>query len=376
MAAVPAFSQTEGNPANSGSGPGLNLGQFAEMFFGDFEVTPYAGVGFVGGAKYNVSGFAGETVTGSLINPAIQLEVTAEGRVYYGGVDVTNRPSVKEWLDRQGDIQPGFYRDFAGLSVEVGQVSVEGRSEFGGSVDNFGMPGVGDAFGFFVNSPGNITGNAGVDYQETYLKLEARLGRYWIKDTPLSFAPRAGLSISGLAGLHFAGRNTDIRNNVDAFFPAFGVNGNLHARYSTDVEDNGVIPYLGVDFGQDWPLKTGIVVRTGLTARGGLSFNSWNAMDTLSAEGLGSINRYNYANLNGSSTSGYGSISGYVGIDCEAGWSAQFGAGVQHGLIRSPEVFRPDSVEVSPGNFELRDPEISFDAETTYTLSFSMRHRF
>ena len=262
------------------------------MFFGDFEVTPYAGVGFVGGAKYNVSGFAGETVTGSLINPAIQLEVTAEGRVYYGGVDVTNRPAVKEWLDRQGDIQPGFYRDFAGLSVEVGQVSVEGRSEFGGSVDNF------------------------------------------------------------------------------------GINGNLHARYSTDVEDNGVIPYLGVDFGQDWPLKTGIVVRTGLTARGGLSFNSWNAMDTLSAEGLGSINRYNYANLNGSSTSGYGSISGYVGIDCEAGWSAQFGAGVQHGLIRSPEVFRPDSVEVSPGNFELRDPEISFDAETTYTLSFSMRHRF
>ncbi|WP_421850152.1 hypothetical protein [Oricola sp.] len=352
------------------------MAQFAEMFFGDFEVTPYAGVGFVGGAKYNISGFAGETATGGLINPAFQLEVSAEGRVYYGGVDVTNRPSVKEWLDRQGDIQPGFYRDFAGLSVEVGQVSVEGRSAFNGSVDNFGIPGVGDAFGSFVNSPGNITGNAGVDYQETYLKLETRLGRYWITETPSSFAPRAGLSIAGLAGLHLAGRNTDIRHNVDASFPAFGVNGILNARYFTDVEDNGVIPYLGVDFGQDWPLKNGAVLRTGITARGGLSFNRWNAVDTLSAEGLGSIDRYNHANLKGSSTSGYGSVSGHVGVDFATGWSAQVDAGIQHGLIRSPKVFRPDSVEVSPGNFELRDPDISFDAETTYTLSFSMRHRF
>jgi hypothetical protein len=362
----------------------LTAEDVARFAVGDYELKAYAGIGYLGGAKYGVSGFAYEPFPGQLVNPLDELRINAEGRVFFGGVDFGNRPEIKDYVNQFGFLKEGITYEqvrqrFIGVSLEVEQISIEGRSRFAGmGLPNLGVPGVGDQFGFFVNSPvDSYSTNAFVHHEQTGIKLEGRIGQFFAIKDPFIGDRAIGISVAALAGVHLSDRHTKIGHSLDAYFPAFGINGDLTANYRTSVDELSVTPYFGVAMDKDMALENGAVFRSGVAARAGFSFTNWDIQDRLSADGLGGLVARNNSNeFSGTDTNVYGSVTGYMGIEWGEGWAASVGAGVQSGLVRSPNLFRPDSIEVSPGVFQLADPVPDFQALTTYSVSFKLGRKF
>lgn len=346
----------------------------ADFSAGKYQFTGYAGYGVITGADYEIAGFAVEDPL--LINPALKLDVTAEGRVFYGGIDITNRPSVQEWLNQEIG-QPGYYRSYNALTVELSGITMEGRSSFMGMVPNLGVPELGGDFGVFINAPADVIEYGGIDYSQIGLKIEGKIGSYYLVDDVFLDNRRIGVSVSGLAGIHVSRSDTQISHALMANFPVFGVNGDLNASYLSDIEDSAIIPYVGLAIDKDIPMENGAVLSAGLAVRGGLSVNNWDFNDHLLASGIGgAVDRSSSFSNSGTDTSFYGSISAQAALNCANGWSLQLGGGVQHGLVRSPNIYRPDSVEVSPGVFETANPEITFDPQTTFQGTIRLAKSF
>jgi hypothetical protein len=348
----------------------------ASFTYGEFSFDPYAGIGITGGASYTVAGFATENPPGTLVNPASSLEVTTEGRVYFAGVNITNQPEVREWLRQEGGVKPGFYRNFLGVRIEVDRNTMEGRVYFTGNYQNFGVPGLGDQFGFFDPSNAIVDQFAHINYKQIGATMEGRLGSYFVIDNPLGGSGQVGVAISGLFGVILSSQQTEITNHAVIDYTTL-VSGEGWARYWSQIDQTSISPFIGASIDKDIPLANGAVVSTGVAVRGGITAINWSVYDTLRAQGFGgAIDRFNTADLQGTESGLHGSVSAYAQIDWQNGWSAKAGGKLQHGLVRSADIFRPDSVETSPGNFELAGPQVTFAPQTVLSGTIEISRKF
>jgi hypothetical protein len=114
----------------------------------------------------------------------------------------------------------------------------------------------------------------------------------------------------------------------------------------------------------------------GVAGRFGASFTSYDGRDSLRSES--DTDFYDISqdtDISENVTNPYFSLNGSVGIS-RGPATLSFTAAAEYGAYRDPNIFRADSVEVSPGNFETVPTSIDPEALWTYNVGVKLTYRF
>ncbi|MEF2547918.1 hypothetical protein VQ045_12170 [Aurantimonas sp. E1-2-R+4] len=330
------------------------------------EIFTYFDIGYVEGPSITVNGFAFEFPTGTLRNPLESFEVDTNGMRAAAGIDLG--PLF-------GDAFGGLGRSVLhSLVLEAEIIDVEGRASFTGNervrLANFGVPGVGENPGFFVGWPTDYKSRAEIGVTQWGTKLEAVFNPFATFGKGLPGDPDA-LAFSFVAGLHYSYTDTEIGHSAKFRTPIFP-NPRTMVQYYSTIEEHAFTPYAGIVVNGAVNLDpTRVTYDFG--GRIGPSFVNADLRDSLFATGLANVKQHIAVETDETLT--YGSLSGSIGVENGPVRLALTG-NADYGKFRDTELFRRDTVQVSPGNFQAVPTEIRLQEEWTYGFGVKISTRF
>lgn len=330
----------------------------------------------VDGPDYRIRGFAFEPQRGQLQNPAFDFTIDTDGHRISAGFNLARIAGLS--TEEAGTI-------LRNLTIGVDYLEVEGRAFVNGgggfntiegrALPNFGIPGVGQDFGVFIPFPTNVISSGSVQVERWGVRGEAAIdpfaGRF-----DFNLHPAVNSNLLFLFGIQAGRTETDIVHTAWANTPLFGNVGDTWARYGTRIEERSITPYVGLSLQNETQLTDATKLHFGGAVRFGPSFIEVEVHDSLRARGLG--NRIDVAqdiHLSSSDTLYYGSLSGMVGISGGPIKVSLIGM-AEHGLLNQPNLFRQDSVEVSPGKFETVPTRADIKEDWTYSAGLRLSVSF
>jgi hypothetical protein len=320
------------------------------------------------GPDYRVRGFAFEPQPGNLQNPLFDFNVETDGQRFSAGIDlgrIAGLSSAESTSIITGLMFSADFIDVEGRAFPnvTGFTDVEGRA-----LPNFGIPGVGQDFGSFINSPTFVSSTAGVGVEGWGVRGEVRIDPFALMGVQVD--PNSRTKVGVIAGFRYGENETDIGHSVWASTPAFFNQADTWAKYATRIDERTVTPYVGLSVYHTINLGP-TMLHLGMAGRVGPSFTDVEVHDSLRAMGLGGrINLVQDIRRESSETLTYGSLSGSVGIS-GGPIKVSFVGMAEHGLLNQPNITRRGNVETSPGNFETVPTD--FNLEEDWTFSAGLR---
>jgi hypothetical protein len=254
------------------------------------------------------------------------------------------------------------------LGFEADITDLEGRGVSWGSLPNLGIPGVGEDFGVFFNSPTDYNSDAWFTMHQWSFKLEGTRAlnpRGPVGGT--SGVPTTNVNV--LYGIRYS--NTDTGIGYSALLD--NVYGLTDVEYSTSFTENSVTPFIGLEWNAFRVTSSNCAINFGVSGRIGPSLTHYSGTDSLWT--TGAVNLMQSTDINRSVANLFASVDGHVGVT-HGPVTVDLHAGLQYGNIRNPNIYRPDSVEVSPGNYETAPTELNPKPLLTATAGVRLTFAF
>lgn len=329
-------------------------------------VYTYFDIGYVDGPSVTINGFAVELTPGTLRNPLESFQVDTNGMRAAAGIDLG--PLFNDAFGAAGRSV------LHSLVLEADIVDVEGRASFTGRdpvrLPNFGVPGVGENPGFFIGWPTDYRSRAEVGVTQWGTKLEAVFNPFATFGKGLPGDSNA-LALSFVAGMHYSYTDTEIGHSARLMTPIFP-NPRTMVQYYSTIEEHAFTPYAGIMVNGGFDLDP-VRVTYDFGGRIGPSFVNAELRDSLFTSGLANVMQHSTVETDETLT--YGSLSGSIGVENGPVRLALTG-NADYGKFRDPDLFRRDTVQVSPGNFQAVPTEIRLKEEWTYGFGVKISTRF